>query len=438
MPRCRSLSQPHDPDLSRMLVVFVATGLAFMLLPGTFVGVMNLLAISAQHTSGAADAGWVQAHGHAQIFGWLGTFILGIGYYTIPRLRLSTMCIPAAWATYVLWVSGVTIRWAVGSWPPANWRFLFPLSGVLELLAVAVFCAAVFVAKPRTRDDSWRTSVAMITAAGWAMLAAVAFNAWESFTVARDGAAPVFPFDLNQRYLVLISWGFVVPFVWGFSTRWLPALLGLRRSRKWLMLPSLTVLFIGVAIALLGQLLLSSVVLTIAALLFLYALRVWEPLEREPKLRGIHHWSIFFVRTAFGWLLVAGALAMVSAARPLPNGYAGAGRHALTVGFFAMVVFVIGPRVLPAFFNVRRLWSPRLMATSLTLLSIGCATRVVSQVLAYEGISELAWKTLPLSAVIEMTAVTVFAFNMMMTLTTGSPLEAWVEAQREKEALGRA
>ena len=68
MPPCRrSLSQPHDPDLSKMLITYIITGIASMLLPGTFVGVINLLKISSAHTSSAADAGWIQAHGHAQV-----------------------------------------------------------------------------------------------------------------------------------------------------------------------------------------------------------------------------------------------------------------------------------------------------------------------------------------------------------------------------------
>ena len=51
------------------------------------------------------------------------------------------------------------------------------------------------------------------------------------------------------------------------------------------------------------------------------------------------------------------------------------------------------------------------------------AAGVVSQILAYEGISQFAWKTLPQSAIIEMTAVKLFAFNMLMTFTVDSPLE---------------
>ena len=433
MSRChRSLSHPHDPDLSRMLIVYIATGLAFMLLPGTFVGVLNLLKISSAHTSGAADAGWIQAHGHAQIFGWLGTFILGIGYYAIPRLRLSAFSFSAAWTTYGLWVSGVALRWAVGTWP-WQWRTLFPLAGILELMAVVIFASSVYVARPRTKDDTWRSSVVLISAAGWALVAAMAVNAVESIVVARAGTAPVFSFDFNQRYLVLITWGFVVPFIWGFSSRWIPPLLGLRPTRKSLLLPALSILMLGVATAFFS-LVASAVALFLAASMFAIALRFFEPSAKEAKLRGVHPSTPMFLRMAYGWSIAAAAIAIVSALRPLPNGYAGASRHALTVGFFAAAVFTIGPRVLPAFFNRRQLWSSRLMAASLVLLHAGCMTRVVSQILAYEHISAFAWKTLPLSALIEMVAVTLFAFNMMMTLTTGSPLEAYLESVRAQEA----
>ena len=434
MPRCRSLSQPHDPDLSRMLIVFIATGLAFMLLPGTLVGVINLLKISAAHTSHAADAGWIQAHGHAQIFGWLGTFILGIGYYTIPRLRLSAFSPAAAWSTYVLWTTGVTIRWAVGTWPPAQWRVLFPLSGVLELIAVVIFAASVYAARPRAKDDAWRKSVVIITAAGLAMVAAIAVNAWKCFQVARTAAAPAFDFDFNQRFLVLITWGFVVPFIWGFSSRWIPPLLGLRRTLKPLLIPSIIVLFAGVALAFASSLAISAGLILIASLMFAIAIRIFEPPSKEPKLRGVHEWTPMLIRIAYAWAIAAAAIAIVSALRPLPNGYAGAARHALTVGFFAAAVFTIGPRVLPAFFNVRHLWSTRLMAVSLVLLNAGCTIRVVSQILAYESISAMAWKTLPLSALVEMTAIILFAANMMMTLTTGSPLEVYLESLRQSEA----
>ncbi len=409
-----------------MLILYIVTGVAFMLLPGTLVGVLSLFKISAAHTPGAVSTAWIQAHGHAQIFGWLGTFILGIGYYAIPRLRLAPFSHAAGALTYGFWTAGVAMRWFTGTWT-WNWRVIYPLSGVLELTGVAIFAISVYLARPRTRDESWRKSVVLITSAGWAMVTAVAINAAETIAVARHGSGPVFPFDFNQRFLVLITWGFVVPFIWGFTSRWIPALLGLRPTHAQLVTPSLVVLFAGVILA-------NPALLLIAAAMFAFALRIFERPRKDAKLRGVHEWTPAFIRIAYGWSIVAASIAIVAAMRALPNGYTGAGRHALTVGFFAATVFTIGPRVLPAFFNVRRLWSTKVMAASLVLLNAGCLTRVVSEIVAYEHMSEIAWPALALSAMLEVVAVLLFGANMLMTLTTGSPLEAYLESQAAQEA----
>jgi hypothetical protein len=65
-----------------------------------FLGVWNLLAISSRRAPNSISAACVQAHGHAQIFGWIGTFILGIGFYSIPKpRRLNGFALPAAWTS---------------------------------------------------------------------------------------------------------------------------------------------------------------------------------------------------------------------------------------------------------------------------------------------------------------------------------------------------
>src|SRR5215831_10059330 len=78
------LIKTREERAQRLLMVYALTGLFFMLLPGTFLGVWNLISISGRHGAAIA-APWLQAHGHAQIFGWIGTFILGIGFYSIPK-----------------------------------------------------------------------------------------------------------------------------------------------------------------------------------------------------------------------------------------------------------------------------------------------------------------------------------------------------------------
>jgi hypothetical protein len=42
----------REVGLSRLLVAYISTGVVFMLLPGTFLGVWNLISISSKHKSG--------------------------------------------------------------------------------------------------------------------------------------------------------------------------------------------------------------------------------------------------------------------------------------------------------------------------------------------------------------------------------------------------
>ena len=64
---------------------------------------------------------------------------------------------------------------------------------------------------------------------------------------------------------------------------------------------------------------------------------------------------------------------------------------------------------------MRLLFSPPLMFASLILLNAGCTLRVISEIGAYEGYLPSLWPLLPVSAVIEMTAVTLFAVNLGLT-----------------------
>ena len=79
------------------------------------------------------------------------------------------------------------------------------------------------------------------------------------------------------------------------------------------------------------------------------------------------------------------------------------------------MVFSVGPRILPAFSGMRLLFSTKLMFLSLLLLGAGCLLRVSSEILAYQGFAGWAWSWLPVSAVVEMTAVTIFAINLFVT-----------------------
>jgi len=53
---------------------------------------------------------------------------------------------------------------------------------------------------------------------------------------------------------------------------------------------------------------------------------------------------------------------------------------------------------------------------ALGLLTLGCVIRVSSEIIAYQGYAEWGWNLLPVSAIIELVAVTLFWLNMAVTL----------------------
>ena len=74
----------RERQKSLMLRAWILSGLFFMVLPGTLLGFSNLMAISTNHGLGSLPAAWIEGHGYAQMFGWIGSFILGIRFYSQP------------------------------------------------------------------------------------------------------------------------------------------------------------------------------------------------------------------------------------------------------------------------------------------------------------------------------------------------------------------
>lgn len=411
--------------LQRLVTAYVAAGLAFLLLPGTFLGVWNLVSISGRHSLEALPAAWMQAHGHAQIFGWIGTFILGIGYYSLSKMGGTAPASAArGWISFFCWTAGATLRWAanVSLW---QWRLLLPLSALLELAAFVLFFATVSRhRKPgAARVETWMIAVMASTCA---FLLVLLFNAAAAFWLAFTASGPAIPHSLDQRFLVLAAWGFPVAAVWGFNARWLPVFAGLPQPRAGALMAALAAWFAALCLGLAAWALPAALLLLAAGGLAAFALRVFEPSIQPPKVLGVSPLFPHFARGAYAWLLLAASLSIWAAAADTHGGLWGASRHALTVGFLATMVFAIGQRVLPAFCGMRVLYSPRLMTASLVLLNLGCALRVFSEIPAYEANLAAAWRVLPVSAVTELAAVTLFALNLGITLLLPPPRPAVV------------
>jgi uncharacterized protein involved in response to NO len=406
----------REEALSRLLMAFVTTGLIFMLFPGTFLGVWNLLQISGRESVTSISPAWLQAHGHAQVFGWVGSFILGIGFYSIPKMRGGAKSsFGTAWMCWGMWTTGAALRWAsnVYLW---EWRILLPLSALLELAAFLIFFRAVSQHRPESSgEQKLGLLVWVVVSASLGLLVVLVTNLAGCLYVSVRGVTPAFPHLFDQRCLALMGWGFLVPFVWGFSAKWMTVFLGLKPLRpKWL-LAAAVVNLTGLGLIVAGAGSIGSWLFVVAAGTAVVALRMFEASEKEVKIRGVHSSFPFFVRMAYGWLVVAAVLGVAATRWDTSGGIWGASRHALTVGFISVMILSVGQRILPAFAGMRMLWSTKLMFAGLAFVTLGCTLRVSSEIIAYQGYATWAWSVLPISALCELAGLTLYAINILGT-----------------------
>ena len=320
----------REQKLSRLLVFYISGGLLFMLLPGTFLGVWNLISISGRRAAESISPSWIQAHGHAQLLGWIGSFILGIGYYSIPKLRrgLKPFAIWSAWLTGAMWMTGVLLRWLanVYVW---QWRVLLPVSAGFELAAFLIFFRAVSQHKPQNsgkkRLDTW---IFVVIAGTLGLLATLLLNFGAAVRLALRGSSPAFPQAFDQRFLVLAAWGFMVSFVWGFSAKWLPTFLGTQPPINRLLGSAVVVHVIAIGLGLASFFRATTVLILLSSSLAIVALRIFAKPEKTAKIKGIHASFPFFVRSAYVWLLLAACSASGLRLRQTPQVF---GEHRVTL-----------------------------------------------------------------------------------------------------------
>jgi uncharacterized protein involved in response to NO len=425
----------RERALQKLVTIFVCTGLAFLLLPGTFLGVWNLIAISNHRAAHSLSAAWIQAHGQAQMFGWIGTFVIGIGFYSLSKMgRLLPIATSRGWQSWALWTCGITLRWVAGvyEW---RWRVALPLSALLMLGGFLLFFLTVHQHRPKPspipvirQPQIWMRLVMSSTVA---FLVCLLLNGGGAVYVALRGGGPALPGMINSRLVLIGTWGFLVPSVWGFNARWLAIFAGLKQPADAGLKAALLILLAALGAGVAGAPVFCAALLIAASPTAAWSLHVFQRSIQPAKVQNIH-WSFpHFIRAAYLWLMFSAVLALAAALSDRNGGVMGASRHALTVGFLGTMVFSIGCRVLPAFCGMRILFSPHLMLYALGLLNLGCLLRVMCEIPAYEWNQTLAWRLLPVSALAELTAVALFVFNLLATFA--HPRHMWEPAALHRD-----
>lgn len=446
LPLLRRTAPAAATDLPRLARLGLLGGILFTLTAGATWGAVLLVRLAAAGSFTALSVFEVNAHGQAQIYGWVGLVLIGVGSLLVPRMLGVALARPRlAVFSLAAMAGGTALRavsepFAAGAAAPAA---PIALSGaLLQLLAAAAFLAVVAGTLAR-RSGRRPVDRYLLAACAWFVAAA----AFDLVHLARLSAAP----DREALLSQLAIWqlplramqvhGVALTAILGMSLFLLPMLFGRKKAAfgvgyaAWWPLQAALVAQIAFFLAFMtsgrlawaGALWAAQVVFAAAALAVVARLGLWRRGAKTPELR--------FVVASHAWLAIA--LGMVAAA-PLwtaatglgfSHAWTGASRHALTVGFVSLTIVGFASR-LAAILGGRPL--PRWVLTaSLVLLNAGCALRVTMQ--AATDLTAGAFPIAGISGTLEVAGLTIWGAAMAARLRRPLPeteLPAWLQPIR--------
>jgi hypothetical protein len=391
---------------------FVFGALFVALTVGFGLGLVNLTRIALAQSYYEISGVLKQIHGHAQIFGWVGLFVMGVAFHAVPRMKMVPLRpVRAAQACFVLMLSGVLLR--VISQPFARnplWSAALLGSAALELAAVGLFVWLLGGAVARSEQKREPYEKFIWAGIGWFGVLG-AWNFWIvlGMFLRRSVGAPALQ---DALWIHVAFFGFIANMIFGFSLRVLPHFLGLRESK---ILPANaafvlwnTAIFLRYPVEPLAWT--ASSLEAAAIVLFVWALGIFARRRVKIDIQGVDHTFARFIYLGYAWLLVDAAVPFHADAFRL----SASSRHTMAIGFITPVIFGVAYRVLPVFNGVN-LWSNRLMRLSFWSLAAGST---LAFAMAFNRVFETAWSYAwsGIAGGLVFAALVMFAVNIAMTL----------------------
>ena len=432
--------EPSAPDpASSIYRRFFIAGIAVVLTAGASWGAWLLLHLGLEGSFGAISPRDVNAHGHAQIFGWVGLFVMGFAYQALPRFKHSALRRPwVALATFPVYVSGLILRTLGEAFHPSALAFAAGLAGAtLEIIAILTFgwiIAETLLAPTARRSASDRY---ILAATFWFAAQAVydVFLFWLTSTAGstEELVRRIATFQPPLRDIQVH--GFAALMILGVSQRYLPGMIGLGRVPEKLadiLLVVFNAAVIGEAAGHLGRRLsgaafypwvlqASVVAFTAAAAVLAWKLGILHRHAEQDR-------SVKFLRAAYVWLFVSLLLLVAYPAyvkamdMGFSHAYLGAARHAITVGFVSLMIVGVASKVVPTLNGVAASALPPLWLPFL-LINTGCALRVLFQGLT--DFSPLAFPVAGPSGILEVAGLALWGVHLIRIMAGryGSAIE---------------
>ncbi|MBI4178767.1 DUF1858 domain-containing protein [bacterium] len=421
--------------------IFIRTSLLVFLCYGALTGIAAFLSLTTPWAALPAVIEWpalAQSHAHAQVFGFVVMFILGISYHVMPRfMGVPLRNISAAWASYGLLLGGVILRslyqpFAQNS-AAAETAFL---GSMLEVGAVVAFLTVVRSTLrehkrilPDGRSGQPFVHIQYLMAGGAWLLAAACLGAVGAGVMLVRGVN-VQPSALNSAWINLSIIGFAGMFIFGVGQRTMPHFLALddlnpKAGRAGLiaLTAGLTLQMISLASPYyIGLVAVSALLELTGFTLFLIAVPLLGRLPVHRPAAPPFFASFVRVGFVFGWLGTAGyAAASVAAAFgvDVPRMVTDAYRHAWTIGWITMLIVGVGYRLIPIFFG-RAISMPRAVPVIFALISGGVAIRIAADILSIAFPGAYPWVNL--SGALILPAMILFAVEIWRLTSSEEPI----------------
>ena len=457
------------PAAFRAGFIWVALGVAVV---GGFGLAAHLsFVIGFAYPLGPAFPALVQAHGHAQLVGWAGMFVVGVSLHFIPRLASVPLTHPH-WIDAILWVMafGLTLRLvgqpalAYGAGlVPLDWlRWFVVASGALEGVGVLLYLLLVLGSVRGTGDIRTQPAFGAVRpffgmmVVGWLLYASANFvGLWDMGLRGRAVANPIWNAFAVQSFVDLT----LLPVAMAFSVRLFPMFLALSAA-FWPVRGTAYAYLVGVCLQLTppalapfgldgrvsdfiagcGGLAKGSVILWFVWQLDLLTRRrpVERPArflqigpERPPTRPGLPDFGEFgrfelLVYSAYLWLVGAALCEVVNGAATLMNGSVAVGpgvvQHMYLLGFITLLIFGVSVRMLPGFANRRAVAVPALVLPTLWLGNAAALFRVAPLILPaavnelMPAVGKLAQRAFGLSGLLALAAVICLSINLVWTM----------------------
>ena len=372
---------------------FFLAALLVVLTVGASWGVSILWRIGVGGSFTSATIYEINAHGHAQIYGWAGLFILGFAAQAFPRFWGTTLvAAELAFGACGLMVIGIILRSAAlaGYASPQSAIPLTLIGGQAEAAAVAIVCAQLVLTYRRRQVEAHGSDALIFSALGWLLVSVLASTAYSAALLASPSEEAMLGMVATWQAALrdIQIHGIAVIMILGVSMRLLPGLFGAPRVGSARAVRACVVLNIAVAgeaallvlsqafesVVLQGAVYLMWILLTAGVLMIALPFRLWRPFPKPDR-------SSKFIRAAYAWLaisllmLLAFPLYIALSGEPFSHAYYGAIRHAITVGFISLMIMGVASRVVGNLNGIdtrilTQLWGP------FVLVNLGCGLRV--------------------------------------------------------------